>query len=118
MLNPVAACSLCSSSISLDTYKAFAQVLERSEGQRIEGEHKIDCDKQRQIRCTPSSNTTYPKLAGQHEPRAYSENCHGLSWKATEMLLAVSTAPASQGSQIPLPVYQCSQAERLIESAS
>lgn len=56
MLNPVAACSLCSSSISLDTYKAFAQVLERSEGQRIEGEHKIDCDKQ------AASNTVYPKL--------------------------------------------------------
>lgn len=55
MLNPVATCSLCSGSISLDTYKAFAQVLERSEEQRIEGEHKINCDKQ------AVSNMVYPQ---------------------------------------------------------
>lgn len=34
------------------------------------------------------------------------------------MVLAVSMLRVSWGSRIPLPVYQCSQAERLIESAS
>lgn len=71
-----------------------------------------ETNKRCQIQCTPSSNTTYPILRGYHKPRVFSKNCHGLDWKAAEMLLEISTVPTSQGSQIALPVYQ------LIESTS